>query len=110
MDKSQCIFQKNRSVFFRSTEEFIPKKYRGNIRNESIIDFITYGFVLPNTMLRIIFLHPGSYLEFSLMKEYSAIQGKTLKPEITNEITDIVEAENLISEALDKSIKEGMSV
>ena len=110
--KPMYFSKKNSSVFFGSTEEFIPKKYRGNIRNESIIDFITYGFVpSPNTMFKNLFsLHPGSYLEFSL-NEGNIQQSKVKqywKPEITNEITDIVEAENLISEALDKSIKEGM--
>ena len=42
-----------RSVFFGSTENFIPKKFCGNVRKESFIDFITFGFIpSPRTMFK----------------------------------------------------------
>ena len=66
-------------------------------------------FLLLIRCLRIYFLYIQEVtLNFHLMKGiFSNPRYKQYwKPEITNEITDIVEAENLISEALDKSIKE----
>ena len=102
----------NSSVCFGSTESFIPREYCGDIRNESIIDFITFGFIpSPNTMFNNLFsVHPGSYIEFSI-KNGSVFQSSSKKywmPEITNEIDDAYEAKKLISDSLDKSIREGM--
>jgi asparagine synthase (glutamine-hydrolysing) len=65
----------NRSVFFGSTEEFVPKKFRGNTRKESFIDFITFGFIpAPNTMFENMFsVMPGSFVEFSFLPLFGSL-------------------------------------
>ncbi|MDA9737110.1 hypothetical protein N9V12_05200, partial [Gammaproteobacteria bacterium] len=57
-----------KSVFFGSTENLIPMRFCGKIRQESYIDFITYGFVpSPNTMFENLYsVKPGNLKSFSL--------------------------------------------
>jgi len=113
LGQKPLYYSKNaRSVFFGSTENFVPKKFRGNMRKESFIDFITFGFIpAPNTMYENMFsVMPGSFIEFSFVNEKVATHGSTLfwKPIITNEITDLNLATEAMSDAIIRSVKEGM--
>ena len=113
LGQKPLYYSKNaRSVFFGSTENFVPKKFRGNVRKESFIDFITFGFIpAPNTMYENMFsVMPGSFIEFSFVNEKVATHGSTLfwKPIITNEITDLNLATEAMSDAIIRSVKEGM--
>jgi len=104
--------QNARSVFFGSTENFIPKKYCGNLRKESFIDFITFGFVpAPSTMFENLFsVMPGSFVVFTYV-DNKVIKSKSSRywnPDITNDINDINIATEVVSDAMSKSIKEGM--
>ena len=104
--------QNSRSVFFGSTENFVPEKFRGNVRKESFVDFITFGFIpAPNTMFKNMFsVMPGSFIEFSFINEKVMTRGSSSywKPSISNEITDLDLATETISDAISSSIKEGM--
>ena len=104
--------QNSRSVFFGSTENFVPEKFRGNVRKESFVDFITFGFIpAPNTMFKNMFsVMPGSFIEFSFTNEKVMTRGSSSywKPSISNEITDLDLATETISDAISSSIKEGM--
>ena len=104
--------QNSRSVFFGSTENFVPEKFRGNLRKESFVDFITFGFIpAPNTMFKNMFsVMPGSFIEFSFINEKVMTPGSSSywKPSISNEITDLDLATETISDAISSSIKEGM--
>ena len=104
--------QNSRSVFFGSTENFVPEKFRGNVRKESFVDFITFGFIpAPNTMFKNMFsVMPGSFIEFSFINEKVMTPGSSSywKPSISNEITDLALATETISDAISSSIKEGM--
>ena len=104
--------QNSRSVFFGSTENFVPEKFRGNVRKESFVDFITFGFIpAPNTMFKNMFsVMPGSFIEFSFINEKVRTPGSSSywKPSISNEITDLDLATETISDAISSSIKEGM--
>ena len=104
--------QNSRSVFFGSTENFVPEKFRGNVRKESFVDFITFGFIpAPNTMFKNMFsVMPGSFIEFSFINEKVITRGSSSywKPSISNEITDLDLATETISDAISSSIKEGM--
>jgi asparagine synthase (glutamine-hydrolysing) len=101
-----------RSVFFGSTANFVPKKFRGNTRKESFIDFVTFGFIpAPNTMFENMFsVMPGSFVEFSFCDEKVITSGyiSYWKPVITNEITDLNLATEAISDAMTSSVKEGL--
>ena len=102
-----------KSVFFGSTEDFVPSKVCGHQRKESIIDYITYGFIpSPNTMFANLFsVNPGELIEFSLINEKQIIVNNLTywNPVITNEIDDFNDAVELISESVDKSVKQGMN-
>ena len=104
--------QNDRSVFFGSTEDLVPRKYCGNRRRESFIDFITFGFVpSPNTMYEnLSSLNPGSIVEFSLIKEKVILENSRYywKPSISNEIQDFDHAVELISDSINDSMEEGM--
>jgi asparagine synthase (glutamine-hydrolysing) len=104
--------QNARSVFFGSTENFVPKKFRGNTRRESFIDFVTFGFIpAPNTMFENMFsVMPGSFVEFSFCDDQVITSGyiSYWKPVITNEITDLNIATEAISDAMTSSVKEGL--
>ena len=104
--------QNDRSVFFGSTEDLVPRKYCGNRRRESFIDFITFGFVpSPNTMYEnLSSLNPGSIVEFSLFKEKVILENSRYywKPSISNEIQDFDHAVELISDSINDSMEEGM--
>ena len=101
-----------KSVFFGSTENLVPRKVCGDIRKESYIDFITYGFVpSPNTMFENLYsVDPGCYKSFSLH------DGKVLahesysywQPNITNELLDLETATGLITDSLERSMKDGL--
>ena len=101
------------SVFFGSTETLVPKKHCGNIRNESYVDFITYGFVpSPNTMFRNLFsVKPGSYISFSYRNEKISVTEETRywQPNITNKVNDINQATELIAEAISESMEDGLN-
>lgn len=101
-----------RSVFFGSTENFIPKKFCGNLRKESFIDFITFGFIpAPSTMFENLFsVMPGSFVEFFYVdnKVIKSESSRYWNPSISNEITDLDIATDLVSEAISNSLKEGM--
>ena len=102
-----------KSLFFGSTENLIPLEYCGQIRNESLIDFITFGFIpAPNTMFENLFsLEPGSYREFSLSNHNVLEHGVTYywQPQITNEIDDFHEAIEVIASSIDKSMEDGLN-
>ena len=111
-EKPMYYSNNNRSVFFGSTENLIPNKYSGKLRQESLVDFITFGFIpSPNTMLENLFsIDPGSFIKFSFTSN-KIIQDATTnywQPEITNEIDDFDDSIELISSMLDDSINEGM--
>ena len=100
------------SVFFGSTEALVPKKYYGSIRKESLIDFITFGFLpAPNTMIENLkSVEPGNFINFSFT-EGKVTSGEThtyWRPIISNEIENSNTAIELISNALEHSMKEGM--
>ena len=102
----------DRSVFFGSTENLVPRKFLGKIRKESYLDFITFGFIpAPNTMFENLFsVEPGNFIEF-LYKDNRLISQKSFEywsPNITNEINESQEAVNLVSESLEDSMHEGM--
>ena len=105
--------QNDQSVFFGSTENLIPKKFYGSRRKESLIDFITFGFVpSPNTMYENLFsVNPGSFIEFGFHKgKVNKIRSfKYWEPLLTNEIDDFDCAIDIISSAIDNSLKEGMN-
>ncbi|MEL0237898.1 MAG: asparagine synthase-related protein [Gammaproteobacteria bacterium] len=100
------------SVFFGSTENMIPKKFIGQLRNESIYDFLTYGYIpAPNTMFQnLLSLEPGAYIEFTYFKNKISKVNKSFfwQPNITNEIDNYDEALELISNAINDSIHEGL--
>jgi asparagine synthase (glutamine-hydrolysing) len=104
--------QNEKSVFFGSTENFVPRKFCGKSRKESIIDFITFGFVpSPNTMYENLFsVNPGSFIEFSFIrgKIITEKSSSYWKPNISNEINDFEQALELTSESINKSMQEGM--
>jgi asparagine synthase (glutamine-hydrolysing) len=113
LGQKPLYYSKNdRSVFFGSTENLVPKKFCGSPRRESFIDFITFGFVpSPNTMYENLFsINPGSFVEFSLQHgKVGRIRSvKYWEPKITNEINDFDHAVELISAAIDNSITDGM--
>lgn len=100
------------SIFFGSTENILPNKFWGRIRKESFLDFITYGYIpAPRTMFNnILSVKAGSYLEFSL-KDNQIIRNHDnyyWKPSLTNEISDIDQAVESISSAINQSIQQGM--
>lgn len=100
------------SVFFGSTEALVPKKYYGRIRKESLIDFITFGFLpAPNTMIENLkSVEPGNFINFSFT-EGKVMSGEThayWQPIISNDIENPKTAIELISNALEHSMKEGM--
>ncbi len=101
-----------KSVFFGSTENLVPREFCGEIRNESIIDFITFGFIpAPNTMFKDLYsVEPGSYINFSLVEEKVIDKGSVSywQPIITNEIKDLETATDLISKSLEDSMKDGL--
>ena len=105
--------QNSRSIFFGSTENFIPTQFRGKLRQESIIDFLTFGFVpAPNTMFKNVFsLMPGSLMEFTFLN--GKVRTNTAydfwTPFITNEISDINSAAEIIEESIGDSLNEGMN-
>ena len=103
----------SRSLFFGSTENFVPEKFRGNIRKESFVDFITFGFIpAPNTMYENMFsIMPGTFMEFSFSNDKLINHGsfEYWKPIINDEITNLNSATELISEAITSSIKTGMN-
>lgn len=104
--------QNARSVFFGSTENLVPKKFRGNLRKESFIDFITFGFIpAPSTMFQNLFsVMPGSFIEFNYVDD-KVIQSESScywSPNVSNEISDLNLATEAISDAINSSIKEGM--
>ena len=101
------------SLYFGSTENMIPSKYRGDIRKESFLDFITFGFIpAPNTMFQNLFsLEPGSYKEFSFSNQ-KILEHDTVyfwEPKITNEIDDFNEAIEVITTSIDESIEDGLN-
>ena len=102
----------SRSLFFGSTENFVPEKFRGDIRKESFVDFITFGFIpAPSTMYDNMFsLMPGTFVEFSFADDKLINHGSShfWKPTITDEITDLNSATELITESIASSIKDGM--
>ncbi len=104
--------QNDKSVFFGSTENLVPKTFRGSQRKESLIDFITFGFVpSPNTMFENLYsVNPGSFIEFSIIHEKTILERSSYywKPLISNEINELDHAVELISDAISKSMKEGM--
>ena len=104
--------QNDKSVFFGSTENFVPQQFRGSSRRESFIDIITFGFVpSPNTMFENLFsVNPGSFIEFSLVLGKVIVEKSIYywKPVISNGINDLDQAVELISDSINKSIKEGM--
>ena len=103
----------SRSLFFGSTENFVPEKFRGHIRKESFVDFITFGFIpAPNTMYENMFsIMPGTFMEFSFSNDKLINHGsfEYWKPIINDEITNLNSATELISEAITSSIKTGMN-
>ena len=104
--------QNDRSVFFGSTEDLVPKQFCGSLRRESFIDFITFGFIpSPNTMFENLFsVNPGSFIEFSLVHEKVIIERSLYywKPTISNEINDLDNAVELITDSINNSMEEGM--
>ncbi len=113
LGQKPLYYSKNdKSVFFGSTENLVPKQFCGSPRKESLIDFITFGFVpSPKTMFENLFsINPGSFIEFSFINEKVMIEKSQYywKPIINNEINDFSHAVELISDSIDKSIKEGM--
>ncbi len=113
LGQKPLYYSKNdRSVFFGSTENLIPKKFCGEKRRESVIDFITFGFVpSPNTMYEnLLSINPGSVVEFSLINEKVVIENSRYywKPSISNEIQDFDHAVELISDSINNSMEEGM--
>jgi asparagine synthase (glutamine-hydrolysing) len=113
LGQKPLYYSKNaRSVFFGSTENLVPKKFCGNLRKESYIDFITFGFIpAPSTMFENLFsVMPGSFIEFNYL-DGKVIQSKCSSywsPCISNEINDLNLATEVISDAMSSSIKEGM--
>ena len=105
--------QNSRSIFFGSTENFIPTQFRGKLRQESIIDFLTFGFVpAPNTMFKNVFsLMPGSLMEFTFCNDRVSTNTSYdfWTPLITNEISDINSAVETIEESISDSLNEGMN-
>lgn len=101
-----------KSVFFGSTENLVPREFCGEIRNESFIDFITFGFIpAPNTMFKNLYsVEPGSYINFSLVEEKVINKGSVAywQPIITSEIKDLETATNLISDSLEDSMEDGL--
>jgi asparagine synthase (glutamine-hydrolysing) len=113
LGQKPLYYSKNeRSVFFGSTEHFVPKKFRGSQRKESFIDFITFGFIpSPNTMFENLFsINPGSFIEFSFINETCTIKESSCywMPEITNEINNFDCATDLISASINESILQSM--
>ena len=104
--------QNSKSLFFGSIENFIPEKFRGNVRKESFIDFITFGFIpAPNSMFENMFsIMPGSFIKFSYSQGKLINHGSTSfwEPTIQDNIKDLNSATELITEAITSSIKEGM--
>ena len=68
----------------------IPKKFIGELRNESIYDFLTYGYIpAPNTMFQnLLSLEPGAYIEFTYFNNKISNVNKSFfwQPKITNDI------------------------
>jgi asparagine synthase (glutamine-hydrolysing) len=101
------------SIFFGSTENILPKKFWGGIRKESFLDFITYGYIpAPRTMFNnILSVKAGSYLEFSIRDNQVVLNHDSCywKPSLTNEISNIDQAVESISNSINQSIQEGMN-
>ena len=102
----------HKSVFFGSTESLVPRKFCGDIRQESFIDFITYGFVpSPYTMFENLYsIEPGCYKSFSLNDGNVLVDESYAywQPTITDEILDIETATSLITDSLERSMKNGL--
>ena len=113
LGQKPLYYSKNaKSVFFGSTENLVPRKFCGNLRKESYIDFITFGFIpAPSTMFENLFsVMPGSFIEFNYLDD-KVSQSKSFSywsPCISNEINDLNLATEVISDAMSLSIKEGM--
>jgi len=101
-----------KTVFFGSTENLVPREYCGEIREESLVDFITFGFIpAPNTMFKNLYsVEPGSHITFSIVKEKVINEGSIAywQPIITNEINDLETATDLISNTLKNSMDNGL--
>ena len=113
LGQKPLYYSKNEnSVFFGSTEKFVPKKFFGSQRIESFIDFITFGFIpSPNTMFENLFsVNPGSFIEFAFVQQKVKLERSAhyWKPSITNEVNDFGHAVDLISDSINNSMKEGM--
>ena len=74
--------------------------------------FITFGFIpSPNTMFENLFsVNPGSLVEFSLVHEKIIVERSLYywKPTISNEINDLDNAVELITDSINNSMEEGM--
>ena len=101
-----------KKVFFGSTENLVPREYCGEIREESLVDFITFGFIpAPNTMFKNLYsVEPGSHVTFSIVKEKVINEGSIAywQPIITSEINDLETATDLISNTLKNSMDNGL--
>jgi asparagine synthase (glutamine-hydrolysing) len=90
----------------------IPESFKGKIRQESYIDFITYGFIpAPFTMFENVkLLEPGSYISFSMVGNNVKKTGmfKYWSPVISNEIDNTNEAIEFLSYELEKSVTESL--
>ena len=103
--------QASESVFFGSTEETIPKKHIGKIRDESYMDFITYGFIpAPNTMFENLeILEPSSYISFTYSNNSvnKVTKSSYWSPQISNKITNANDAYRDLISVLKDSVREG---
>ena len=113
LGQKPLYFHQNRSnLFFGSTTNLLPVESINEIRNESFTDFVTYGFVpAPYTMYKDVYaVEPGSYLKFGYgNNRVSPIQrSRYWKPTLINDITTPNDAVDLISENLDKIVREGL--
>ena len=101
-----------KKVFFGSTENLVPREYCGEIREESLVDFITFGFIpAPNTMFKNLYsVEPGCHVTFSIVKEKVINEGSIAywQPIITSEINDLETATDLISNTLKNSMDFGL--
>ena len=113
LGQKPLYYAKNdKSLFFGSTENLIPKKYYGGYRSESFLDFITYGFIpSPNTMYENLFsINPGSFIEFLFEKEKIVMKkaSQYWKPIISNEIENFDLATQCIASSIDDAVRDGM--
>lgn len=102
----------SKAVFFGSTEKMIPKHACGAIRQESYIDFITYGFVpAPSTMYQNMHLiEPATYVTFKFKCGRPHIQQKVRfwEPELRSEINCFEESLEALSYALGYAVSDGL--